>query len=389
MIDSDDRDTAEQRFSVLIAGAGVAGLEAAFALRELAGDRIAVTILSAGEDFVYRPSSIGEPFDRSYAEHYELAGLTGEAGAELVRGVLAQVDTEARVVRTVEGAELSYDALLVATGARIESFSEHTTNVDDAHMDELLHGLVQDIEEGYVHELAIVIPAPLPWVFPGYELALMASERAWDMQSELLVTLLTPERQALEVFGDQVSREVAALLAERHIELVTSAYCEVPQAQQVLVHPGGRVVHAGRVVALPRLLGPAFDGLPADGGGFLPVDEYGRVRGVDRVWAAGDATDVPIKLGGVAAQLADVAARSIAERAGCATRPKPFAPHVEGVLMTGGTPRYLRADPAWPGAAGESISAPVASVIAPPKISAPYLAPHLTSSRLSRAVASR
>jgi sulfide:quinone oxidoreductase len=157
----------------------------------------------------------------------------------------------------------------------------------------------------------------------------------------------------------------------------------------VLVYPGGRVVHAGRVVALPRLLGPAFDGLPADGGGFLPVDEYGRVRGVDCVWAAGDGTDVPIKLGGVAAQLADVAARSIAERAGAAVQATPFAPYVEGVLMTGGTPRYLRADPAWPGPAGESISAPVASAIAPPKIAAPYLAPHLTSSRLSRAVASR
>lgn len=389
MIDRDEGETGEQRFSVLIAGAGVAGLEAAFALRELAGDRIAVTVLSAGEDFVYRPSSIGEPFDHSYAEHYELAGLATGAGAALVRGTLAHVDTEARLVRTVEGGELSYDALLVATGARIEPFSEHTTNVDDAHMDELLHGLVQDIEEGYAHELAIVIPAPMPWVFPGYELALMASERAWDMQTELSITLLTPERMALEVFGDQVSREVSLLLAERHIDLVTSAYCEVPQSQQVVVHPGGRVVHAGRVVALPRLLGPAFDGLPADGGGFLPVDEYGRVRGVDRVWAAGDATDVLIKLGGVAAQLADVAARSIAERAGFPTRPKPFAPYVEGVLMTGGTPRYLRADPAWPGAAGESISAHVPSAIAPPKIAAPYLASHLETRRLSRAVASR
>jgi sulfide:quinone oxidoreductase len=389
MTDRDERDTAEQRFSVLIAGGGVAGLEAAFALRELAGERIAVTLLSAGEDFVSRPSSIGEPFNRSYAEHYELAGLATEAGAELVRGALAHVDTEGRLAHTVEGGELSYDALLVATGARIEPFSEHTTNVDDGHMDELLHGLVQDIEEGYVHQLAIVIPAPMPWPFPGYELALMASERAWDMQTELSITLLTPERMALEVFGEQVSHEVALLLAERHIELVTSAYCEVPQSQQVVVHPGGRVVHAGRVVALPRLLGPALDGLPADGGGFLPVDEYGRVRGVDRVWAAGDATDVQIKHGGVAAQLADVAARSIAERAGCPTRPKPFAPYVEGVLMTGGTPRYLRADPAWPGPAGQSISTQVPSAIAPPKISAPYLAPHLKHRRLSPAVASR
>jgi sulfide:quinone oxidoreductase len=377
MIDRDELDTGEQRFSVLIAGGGVAGLEAAFALRELAGDRVAVTVLSAGEDFVFRPLSIGEPFNRSHAEHYELARLATEAGAELVHGTVTHVDPEARVVRTAEGEELHYDGLLVATGARMEPAYEHATNVDDAHMDELLHGLVQDIEEGYAHQLAIVVPAPVPWPFPAYELALMASERAFDMQTELAITLLTPERMALEVFGDQVSRQVAALLTERRIELVTSAYCEVPQSQQVVVHPEGRVVHATRVVALPRLLGPGLSGLPADGGGFLPVDEYGRVRGVERVWAAGDATDVSIKQGGVAAQLADVVALSIAERAGAAVQPTPFAPYVEGVLMTGGSPRYLRAEPAWPGPAGESIFTHVPRAIAPPKIAAVYLAPHL------------
>jgi sulfide:quinone oxidoreductase len=383
MIDRDERDTGEQRFSVLIAGGGVAGLEAAFALRELAGERVAVTVLSAGEDFIYRPLSIGEPFNRSHAEHYDLAGLATEAGAELVHGTVTHVDHAGRMVRTAEGGDLAYDALLVAIGGRMEQVSDHATNVDDAHTDELLHGLVQDIEEGYAHQLAIVVPAPMPWPLPAYELALMASERAYDMQTELAITLLTPERMALEVFGDQVSRQVAALLAERHIELVTSAYCDVPQSQRVVVHPGGRVVDVTRVIALPRLLGPGLSGLPADGGGFLPVDEYGRVRGVDRVWAAGDATDVPIKQGGVAAQLAGVVARSIAERAGAAVQPTPFAPYVEGVLMTGGTPRYLRADPAWPGPAGESIFTHVPHAIAPPKIAAAYLAPHLKDRRPS------
>jgi sulfide:quinone oxidoreductase len=389
MTDTDPRDRGEQPFSVLIAGGGVAGLEAAFALRELAGDRVAVTVVSAGEDFVYRPLSVGEPFNRSHAGHFDLAELVTEAGAELVRGTVTEVDVPARVARTAEGTELTYDALLVATGARMQPFSDHAINVDDARMDDLLHGLVQDIEEGYAHELAVVVPAPMPWPFPAYELALMASERAWDMQTELAIILLTPERMALEVFGEQISREVAALLAERHIELVTSAYCEIPQSEQIVVHPGGRVVHATRVVALPRLLGPGLNGLPFDGGGFLPVDEYGRVRGVERVWAAGDATDVPIKQGGVAAQLAGVAAESIAERAGIAIQPRPFAPYVEGVLMTGGTSRYLRADPAWPGAAGESIFTSVAKGTAPPKIAAPYLAPHLRDRRPSATGASR
>ena len=39
------------------------------------------------------------------------------------------------------------------------------------------------------------------------------------------------------------------------------------------------------------------DGLPVTEGGFIPVDAYNRVRGVERVWAAGDMTSRPIKHG--------------------------------------------------------------------------------------------
>ncbi len=65
----------------------------------------------------------------------------------------------------------------------------------------------------------------------------------------------------------------------------------------VVVHPRGRTIAADRVIALPQLRGPALAGLPQDGGAFIPVEEYGQVRGVERVWAAGDATDTPIKQG--------------------------------------------------------------------------------------------
>jgi sulfide:quinone oxidoreductase len=367
-----------QPLKVIIAGAGVAGLEAAFALHELAGDRVTVTLMSPGDEFVYRPLSIGEPFSASRAERYPLGPLAAGAGAELVHDALESVDARSQVLRTRNGAELSYDALVLALGASLQPLSQHATNVDDARMDELLHGLVQDIEGGYVHRLAIVVPGPMPWPFPAYELALLASERAWDTQTELDVILLTPERTPLEVFGAHASQEVAKLLADRRIEVVTSAYCEIPRSQLVVAYPGGRTVAADRIVAFPQLVGPDVNGLPSDGGGFIPVDGYGRVRGVQRVWAAGDGTDHPLKLGGVAAQLADTAAQSIAALAGVGRDVRPFSPTVEGVLMTGGTARYLRASPAGPDSSGESVFAELGHGARPPKIAARYLGPHLS-----------
>lgn len=366
---------------VLIAGGGVAGLEAAFALRDIADEQVDVTLISPNQEFVYRPLSIGEPFSSSHADRYALAPLAEAAGAELLCGALDRVDTDRRVAYTTEGTELAYDALLVALGATPHPLFEHATNFDDALMDELLHGLVQDIEGGFVHRLAIVVPGPMPWPFPAYELALMASEQAWSTQVEMDITLLTAELMPLEAFGSQISRSVSELLAERRIETVTSAYCEMPQSQLVIVHPGGREITAQRVVALPQLRGPALAGLPQDGGGFIPVDEHGRVRRVDRVWAAGDATDVPIKHGGVAAQLADTAARSIAALAGVPVELAPFAPVLEGVLMTGGTPRYMRYRAASAGAAEESAFTEVARGADLPKIAARYLGPRLGAAR--------
>ena len=69
---------------------------------------------------------------------------------------------------------------------------------------------------------------------------------------------------------------------------------------------------------------PGVPGGPV--GGFIPVDVRCKVPGIERVWAAGDATDFAIKHGGIAAQQADVAAQAIAALAGVARQPAPFDP---------------------------------------------------------------
>lgn len=326
---------------VLIAGGGVAALEAAFALHALADGRVSTRVLSLQDTFVDRPRTIAEPFNHGAPEHYPLAALLDRVGAELAPGSLAEVDAERRIARTSDGEEHPYDALIVATGAVMLPRFTHATTIDDTRMDEVLHGLVVDLEQGYVRRLAVVVPAPASWPLPAYEIALMASERAWDMQTDTQIVVLTPERAPLEMFGATASAGVAKLLTERGIEVLTSAVCDVPGNQIVVAHPSGRVVVADRIVALPELRGPHICGLPADDQGFLPVDRLGRVRGVERVWAAGDVTDFPIKQGGIAAAMADVVAEDIATLAGLAGTVTPFTPALRAVLLTGGHPKYL------------------------------------------------
>lgn len=364
-------------FEVLIAGGGVAGLEAMLALRDLAGDRAHITVLAPRSDFVYRPNAVKEPFTLGSARHYPLAALVKDTGAELIHDAVIRVDVDRRIAHTRAGSELSYDALLLGLGVSLAERYEYVTTVDDARIDEHLHGLVQDVEQGYVKRLAFVIPAPMPWPLPAYELALLTAERAWDMQAELAITILTPEGAPLAVFGDHASVEVAQLLTDRGIDVITSAYCEISKAKTITVAPGGRHLEFDRIVALPELRGPALDGIPQDGGGFIPVDEFCRVRGTERVYAAGDATDFPVKHGGIAAQQADTAARSIAALAGAPVVPQAIDPVLEGMLVTGDHPRYFKARlSGGHGSDQEVVGTPVAASTTP-KIAARYLAKRL------------
>ncbi len=123
-------------------------------------------------------------------------------------------------------------------------------------------------------------------------------------------------------------------MAEARIETLVDASVE-SSSGRLIVDPGARELDFDLVVGLPALAGPDITGLPADADGFLPVGPDGRVSGAPRVYAAGDATDSPIKFGGIAAQQADVAAASIAALAGAPTEPRPSDGRVHGVLLTG------------------------------------------------------
>jgi len=376
-----------QPFRVLIVGAGVAGLEGALALRDLAGDAVGLTLLSPAEEFVYRPMSVREPFAYSGADHYPLAPIARDLGAELVKDALSWVDTDARLVHTEGGAALSYDALLLALGATAHARYAHALTIDAAHMDETLHGLIEDVEGGYIESLAFVVPAPMAWPMPIYELALMTAGRAYDMNIALPVTVITPEDAPLAIFGQEASAAVSRLLADAGVTTILSSYAEIPEEGRVLLTPGDRELRFARIIALPELAGPAVRGLPAGEHGFIPVDQHSKVREVERVYAAGDAVDFAVKHGGVSSQQADVAAEAIAALAGIPVDPKPFDPVVHGILLTGGSPKYLTAH--ITGGHGSSSTISDTPTWEPAsKIAAKYLAPYLQE-RAERGPAAR
>ncbi len=374
-----EQQPANHPFRVVIAGGGVAALEAALALRQFAGELVSTILLAPEHDFVYRPLTVNEPFGLQAARRYSLDEIAQDIGATLQRDRFKWLDAPSSLVHTESGLRLEFDALLLAMGARLRPAFKSVVTIDDRLLDEQLHGLLQDIEGGYVRSVAFLAPTAMPWPLPLYELALMTARRAYGMQAEVRLTIVTPEDAPLAIFGGAVSEAVGHVLDEKRVSVITSAHSTVSEPGQIRIRPGERLLNADRIVALPQLFGPPTPGVPGGAeSGFIPIDPHCRVRGLDKVFAAGDATDFAIKHGGIAAQQADTAALAIAALAGADVDPRPFHPKIHGLLLGPDKPLYLSAHVT--GGHGSSSQVSEEPLWDPPaKIVARYLSPYLES----------
>ena len=329
--------------SVLVAGAGFAGLEVMLALRELAEERVAVEVLAPGPDFVYRPLAVAEPFGLGEVHRVPLEALAERAGASYRQGSLAAVDAPARRVETSEGDSLSYDTLVVASGAQSEEVVPGALTFRGPEDVGRFGELVKQVESGALERVAFAVPAGVSWPLPLYELTLLTARRAaLSPSARAEITFVTPERGPLTLFGTSASNLARGLLEDQGVRLALERH-PVRFADGNLELLGGETLAVDAVVSLPRLRGPSLAGLPHDRDGFLEVDDRGRVTDAPGVFAAGDATAFPVKQGGIATQQADVVAETIASEAGAPVQPTPLDPVVRALLLTGDRPAYVRA----------------------------------------------
>jgi sulfide:quinone oxidoreductase len=322
------------RHRVVIAGAGVAGLEALLAVRRLAPDDVEAVLVAPTEHFRQRAMQVEQPFGGGGgARRFALSSIARDAGARHLRDGLLAVEPERRQVRLHSGERLRYDSLLLALGAIPYPAFAHGVSFDREHDAEPFDELLEDIDAGFVGHVAVVVPQQVAWTLPAYELALsIVRFGAGPGDRRVRVTLVTHEREPLAAFGATASRVVAGVLDEAGIELHVGT-------EPVVVHDTALVVRdrwltAARILALPRLAGPRTRGVPTDRFGFVEVDEHGAVRGLDGVYAAGDGTAGTVKQGGLAAQQADAAVAHLLWRAGLGPRPEPPRHVLRGVLRT-------------------------------------------------------
>ncbi|HYI19144.1 MAG TPA: FAD-dependent oxidoreductase [Solirubrobacteraceae bacterium] len=375
-----------ERPRIVVAGGGVAALEALLALRELTGPRAALELIAPGTVMLLRPASVAEPFGLGGPPPVQLAEVAAYCGARLHSATLAGVRPAEHRATTASGVEIPYDHLVVAVGARKADAIPGAVPFGGPSDVPALTRLLEAAEAGDVRTIAFVAPSAGGWTLPVYELALMAAADLRARGADTGISVITAEPAPLWLFGESAGEAIAELLAARGIRLLHGRATAFADGRVAMVEGQGHAAEA--VVVIPPVQGPWIRDLAMDHQGFVKVDELGRVEDAEDVWAAGDATAFPIKQGGLACQQADTVATAIAAQLGAAAEPSPFRPVLRGLLLTGGAPLYLRAELDRRGAVRRRGVTGLRGEVStralwwpPGKVAGRYLAPYLSTAR--------
>jgi sulfide:quinone oxidoreductase len=371
---------------VVVAGGGFAALEVVLALRALAGDAARISLVSPDPVFAYRPAATLEAFSAAAARAFDLRAIAADLGVRYHRTRVESVRPARRRVGLGSGGRLTYDALVLATGARATVGIHGALTFRDQRDLPPFRDLLAELDGHKLKSLVFAVPSGATWPLPLYELALLSAMRCRECGARTELTVVTPEPRPLAAFGVQASELVAAELADRGVRFVGARTpASVCGGGALTVRPGAPI-NADRVVAVPQLQGARITGIASNLWGFVPTDAAGRVEGMADIYAAGDTTAFPIKHGGLATQQADRIAHTIAAGLGLTPHEQKIKPVLEVKLIGGKRPLLLRVEL-------DQFGQPTAATLAHsrsvqqsrrPKVFARYLNPYLETQQPSQ-----
>lgn len=365
----------DRRAHVVVAGSGVGAVEAVLALRALAGERVSIDLVAPEQHFSYRPLAVVEPFGFAAPSRLPLDRLTRTHDVRHRHDAVAHVDARGHRVQLTSGGRLAFDALIIATGARPQTWLHGALTFRGEQDIAAYRELLGELEQGTTQRVLFAVPPGAAWTLPLYELGLLTA--AWGADHRVIgakLTIATPAHEPLALFGPAAARVVRDLFANRGISLLTASQVTSLCAGGAVL--GATMLDADRVVTLPQLVGNPPADVPIDDDGFIATDEHAEVVGVSDVYAVGDITTFPVRQASLAAEQADAAAAMIAARLGAPITPRPTEQMVRAVLLTGVAATYLRADISGAGTSTATVG-PEPLWWPPGKVAGRYLAPYL------------
>lgn len=303
---------------IVVVGAGLAGMSAAYELREALGRDTAVTVVGEGDRFSFTPSNpwlaVGwrkpEEITLDAAKHLREKGIAFEgSGAR-------RIDPEQRQLHAGSGAVLDYDYLLICTGPRLAFDEVPGAGPDGGHTQSVC--TTPHAQQAWAaYEEFLKDPGPIvvgavqgaSCFGPAYEFAMIldADLRKRKLRDRVPMTFVTSEpyigHMGLGGVGDSKGL-MESEMRQRHIKWIANAKVQEARAQEMVVveHDANSQPICERVLPFKfSMLLPAFRGVEAVAAveglcnprGFVLVDKHQRSPRYPRIFAAGVCVAIP------------------------------------------------------------------------------------------------
>jgi sulfide:quinone oxidoreductase len=307
---------------IVILGGGVGGtLVANLLARKLTRRQAHITVIDRSGQHIYQPGWLYIPFGGAPPERLERTERSLLARSiRLVVGDVRQIDRDARRIEMADGMAVSYDTLVIATGARlapeaVPGYAEGAYHFYSAEAALRLHAALRDFQGGQI----VVGVADIPYKCPPapLEFAFLLDDylRQRGLRERAEIVYLSPINRVFTI--ESVAQFVTPLLEERGIryELFFNTESIDPHARTITSLEGTTLnydllalvpPHRGAQVIVDSGLG--------DAQGWIPTDrETLQCKADPHIYAIGDASDLPVSKSGSAAHFeAKVVAQRIA-----------------------------------------------------------------------------
>ncbi len=303
---------------IIVLGAGLAGMSAAYELRDTLGEGHKIVVIGDGGRFSFTPSNPWLAVGWRKAEDFTLdaSGPLGRKGIDFVAAPAAEIDAKARHVRTADGQRFDYDYLVICTGPKL-AFDEVPGLGPDGGYTQSVCTTPHAERAWAAYESFLKDPGPVvvgavqgaSCFGPAYEFALIldADLRKRKLRDRVPIHFVTSEpylgHMGLGGVGDSKGL-MESELRQRDIKWIANArVAEIRDGEAVVVEHD-LFKHELAEHKLPfkfAMLLPAFKGVDAvaavDGlcnpRGFVLVDEHQRSTAYPEIFAAGVCVAIP------------------------------------------------------------------------------------------------
>lgn len=302
---------------VVILGAGIGGLPAAFEMRAALPREHTVTVVNANEDFQFVPSNpwVAVGWRSRKAMSMPLAPVLARKNIEFLARTVTRIDPAAKKLSCSDGSEIPYDYLVITTGPKL-AFDEmpgtgpggHTHSICTTEHAELAY-------EGYRRFL----DDPGPMVMgaaagascfgPAVEFAFIVDSdlRKRRMRDRVPMTYVTSEpyvgHLGLGGVGDSKGL-LESEMRDHHIKWITNAKVLRAEPGKLIVaehNDRGEVIKEHELPSKYSMILPAFKGVDAvaqveglcNPRGFVIVDQNQRSPKHPSIYSAGVCIAIP------------------------------------------------------------------------------------------------